>query len=483
MAEKKKPTEIPGVKITPLEKVDEAPLDLFKAPLTQVSSSFHEDSRPAWAKTEAESLINTIAQQGENQLRQVARVEVKTFDSSFLDALEVGLAAVSKIISNPRTFIKELTEIENVEKAKKVSIASIQHFATHSQYLRTVTEQGEVIPEKILTIHSETNTAIYENRFVMTLIKRCLSFIDQRYKFIEEHGETLDSDELFIQSKTPIGGVNYNLTLRLKASIPSLDAGNSEKNNRLLERLSGYRQMCADFLRSQFMVQMKGAKDVTSPVHMTNMLLKHPDYHAAYVLWEFIDQYESLGVSYDVQETVSDFDEAYLQKVYELIGQAILTMHSRHIDQAVVTETKAKKVTPQVIFGIDDLTYDDGKFVYDAYPDAANHPGAFDCLNEIDREEHVEHRVTHLTTQQQASGVARKKIQKTKDQREYAAAAERQQQEQAQQEALEEQKRLEAEEQARLQAERDEQERKRKEEALKAEQEAYLREKARLEGK
>ena len=482
MAERKN-TEIPGVEITPIDHVDEEPLDLSVTPLDQVEGEYREGSDKVWEKKHLHSLANLIAQQGDNELRQVARVEVKAFDASFLDALEVGLAAVGRILANPRTFIKEITEIENVEKAKKVSVVSIQHFATHSQYLRTVTDAGEVIPDKILTIHSETNTAIYENRFVMTLIKRCISFINQRYKFIEEHGETLDSDELFIKSKTRLGGVDYSVTMRVRASIPSADAGNSENNEKLLARLSTYRSMCGDFLRSSFMTQMKGAKDVTSPVHMTNMLLKHPDYHAAYLLWEFIDQYESLGVSYDVQETVSGFDDEYLAHIHELIGDAVLTMHSRHSGQASVTATKAKKVTPKVLFNLDDLSYDDGRFVYDAYPDAKNHPSIFDELDEEQRGESVNRTVVHLTGQHQARTVARKKIQKTKDQRAFAEAQARGEEENARVRKIEEQnaRRKEAE----LKKKQAEAERlaKKKKKAAEAERQAYLREKKKLEGR
>lgn len=482
MAEKKK-TDIPGLVRDPIEEVEEPELDLSKSSLRPAVKTFNDASDALWGDEQLTKLTDRIANDGDTELRQVARVEVKAFDASFLDALEKGLGAVGKILANPRTFIKEMTEIENVEKAKKVSVVSIQHFATHSQYLRTVNEKGEVIPDKILTIHSETNTAIYENRFVMTLIKRCISFIEQRYKYIEEHGETLDSDELFIKTKTPLGGVNYEVTMRVKASIPSADAGNSEKNNRLLQRLSEYRSRCADYLRSPFMTQMKGAKDVTSPVHMTNMLLKHPDYHAAYELWEFLEQYESLGVAYDVKETLSDFNEEYLRHCYELIGNAILTLHSRHESKAQILDSKAKRLTPKVLFSLDDLTYDDGKFVYDAYPDAAESQiDEFDMLDEGQRNAKIEKTSAKLSVEEKASIQAKKKIQKTKDQRAFTAALERDEEdnvrvEEEKKEAL--QKRMEELRKAKEEAEFRRKERARK---MAEEEKAYLAAKAKLEG-
>lgn len=420
--EQKKVT-LPGVRVTPVDNVDEK-ADLSSASgLSNASSRLKKESHNTF-KDPALAKVKKTVQQGENRFRQVGRVEVKAFDSSFVDALETGLEAIGRILANPRTFIKETTEIENVEKAKKVSTISIQHFATHSQYLRTIQENGEVIPDKILTIHSETNTAIYENRFVMTLIKRSLSFVEQRYNFVRDHGETRDSDELFIHSKSEFSGVEYEVAMRVRASVPSADAGESAKNEAILRRLEGCKKRCADYLRSSFMTQMKGAKDVTSPVHMTNMLLKHPDYHAAYELWEFIEQYDALGVSYDVQESLGGFDEEYLSSLYEVISQAVLQFHTRHVGLAHpdADEEKLKRVTPTIIFDMDDVNYDDGKFLYDAYPEAEVPVDPTSIITEEERKKVVSEKLNHLQGQEIARVKVEKKIRKDKDRVAYEGA-------------------------------------------------------------
>ena len=117
---------------------------------------------------------------GENIIRQSQRTEVKKFDDSIINELESGLEAIERIIANPRTFIKEQAELVQVGLAKRVSALSIRHFATHSQFVRNINEKNEVIPEKVLTIFAETDTAIYENRFVMTLIRRCLQLCKKK---------------------------------------------------------------------------------------------------------------------------------------------------------------------------------------------------------------------------------------------------------------------------------------------------------------
>jgi len=199
--------------------------------IQDASASYHrllnsESKSPA--VNELKNYINA----GDNYIRQTRRIETKAFDDTFIDEMEEGLDAVAKILSNPRTFIKEEAELVQAGLAKKISALSVQHFASHSQYVRDVDAEGNVTPEKILTIHAETDTAIYENRFVMTLIKKCLTFIQTRYWYVVEHGETFDSDLLQLHNKTTIDGVTYEVDSRIKISVPSQDDGNSEKNKK-----------------------------------------------------------------------------------------------------------------------------------------------------------------------------------------------------------------------------------------------------------
>lgn len=452
-----------------------APLSRAHVEMQEANGSLYKDKGIARVKKTIEN--------GESEFRQVGRVETKAFDAKFLEALEKGLEAVGRILANPRTFIKEQTELENVEKAKKVSTVSIQHFATHSQYLRTITESGEVIPDKILTVHSETNTAIYENRFVMTLIKRAISFIEQRYNYVRDHGETRDSDELTVTNKTDFSGVTYEVSMRVRASVPSSDGGNSRKNEEILQRLAMCRQRCGDYLHSNFMTQMKGAKDVTSPVHMTNMLLKHPDYHAAYELWEFIESYETLGVSYEVQETALAFDEEYMSELYELMTEAVVKLRSRHVGKAAPDElTKTKTVTPKVVFTLDDLNYDDSKFLYDAFPESAEEPTAADLIDEDRRKKVVQERLSHIAGEEIATVKLRKNIAKDKDRIAFEGAKSRDQKKAVLEDEIAARRKKEEEIEAARRAEEEKEAKRLEEEKRRLEEERYLREKKRLGG-
>lgn len=317
-----------------------------------------------------QSLLLQVREQGKNYVRQTERLESKKFDGKFVDELEKGFNAIDQIIANPRTFIKESPELVEAGLAKKINAQSITHLASHTQFVHSVDEKGNVTPEKILTIHAEIDMQIYENRFVMTLIKKCSLFIEKRFNFIKDHGETLDSDLLLIKSVSDIDGAKYEIDSRIKVSTPSKDGGNKEKNEDVLQRLASLRERCAYYMRSPFMAEMQGAKDVANPIHMTNLIVKNPHYHAAYELWKFVDAYTELGVSYNVSETEQEFSQPYFEEILALVMADILTLRSNRVKNKAINPKKSKDrvVNPKVLFNLEDETYYDGKFLYDQFP-------------------------------------------------------------------------------------------------------------------
>ena len=359
---------------------------------------------------------------GENYIRQTLRTEVKKFDDSVINELEAGLEAIERIIANPRSFIKEQAELVQVGLAKRVSTISIRHFATHSQFVRNINEKNEVIPEKVLTIYAETDIAIYENRFVMTLIRRCLQFIQMRYNYILEHGETNDSDLLLIHNKTKIDDITYEVDSRIKISTPSKDDGNLEKNNYLLSKLNELKNRCSTYLGSPFMTEMKGAKEVSSPIHMTNMIVKQPDYHRCYLFWNFLESYEELGISYDVTEVNQKFDKKYLDDISMHIANSVALLNSNKVDNKVVEAQIKKEYKPEIIFTLEDQTYEEGKYLYDAYPEASNSPNPLLPLTSKEVKEKEERLIQKLKNEKDAKKNVSKNIAKRKDEVELAEA-------------------------------------------------------------
>src|SRR5574344_67141 len=315
-------------------------------------------------------LVDVLRRSDDSFVIQKSREENKIYDEKWIANLENGFEAIDMIIKNPRTFIKEDDQVVLAALAKRITSESVQNLAMHSEYVREVKKDGMVTPDKILSISTEEDFQIYENRFVMTLIKKLVIFIERRYKFIKDHGETTDSDVLLIHNVTLIDGVTYECDNRIKVSRPSDDNGQKEHNAELLAKILRLRDRASFYLHCPFMQKMAGAKPVHNPLAMTNMLLKSPTYHKAYELWKFIDSYEKLGITYSVKETNQEFDETYYKEIYGLVMGDILTLNSHQIATVALEPSKSKKkiLAPRVLLSLDDETFLDGKFTYHAFP-------------------------------------------------------------------------------------------------------------------
>lgn len=335
-------------------------------------------------------LLLQVQQEGKNYVGQKSRVEVKSYDPRFVEKLEEGFTHLDAIIANPRSFIKQDPTLLDAGRAKKINSETVTHLASHTQFVYDVDKEGNVTPMKLLSIESDVDYWIYENRFIATLIKKAAIFIEKRVNYIKDHGETRDSDLLLLHTDTNIDGARYEVDSRIKLSTPSLDEGNAERNEDLLHRLYSLRERCAYYTHSQFMELMRGSKPVSNPIHQTNMIVKNPAYHAAYVLWQFLDSYTELGVSYEVTEAEADYDEAYFSQIYALLGAQMLTLRSAVSKNRAIKDAKksTRKITPKVLFTLEDETFYDGKFLYDQFPDFRPQPDT--PLNPTPSEVHKE---------------------------------------------------------------------------------------------
>ena len=315
------------------------------------------------------ALLESIRSSKKTYLAQKSRLEEKTLDDTFIIELEKGFAAIEKIIANPRSFIKDNDVLVEAGRAKRISSRSISHLASHTQYVHSVDEEGNVTPEKLLVPESEVDYWIYENRFLMTLIQKAGVFVEKRFLFVRDHGETRDSEVLLLHSEEMQTGVKFEVDTRIKVSAPSKDGGQAEKNEELLLRLARLRERVAFFNASPFMALMKGAKPVANPIHPTNLLVKNPDYKKCFALWKFLDAYKELGISYNVQEDDKKFDDAYIDNLAGLLAESILTLDANLIEKdEIKAKSKKKKIVPKVLFSLEDETFYNGKFLYDQFP-------------------------------------------------------------------------------------------------------------------
>ncbi len=110
----------------------------------------------------------------------------KVIDMDWVVAIEETLPYIQKAIDEQRRFIKQVDNVVRIELARKVGPESVKHLSQHTNFIAKVDDDGMVTPNKILTTEREESFAIYENRVLMTLIRKALIFVDDKYSKMKD---------------------------------------------------------------------------------------------------------------------------------------------------------------------------------------------------------------------------------------------------------------------------------------------------------
>ena len=254
-------------------------------------------------------LFNEL-QQGEKTIYNKTVHETKIFDGSFLDVIIGAYPSLLKICRDPKKTLAYMQEVVAMEKAKKVDSESIRHLASHTQYIRDINEQNEVIPSKILSTYAEDNLGIYENRFIKSLINRVIVFLDTRLKLMDENLESISADEIRYKNNIKLSHRKIDLEMNIKISNEILDE--TQKARELFDKtkdaLDKYRALKGTGLYQA----VAKLKDVVPPIMKTNIILHNPDFKIAYNLWLFIDRTTEVGYNVQSDEKTNDDDDVIL---------------------------------------------------------------------------------------------------------------------------------------------------------------------------
>lgn len=274
-------------------------------------------------------LFNEL-QQGEKTIYNKTVREAKIFDGNFLDVVIGAYPSLLKICRDPKKTLAYMQEVVAMEKAKKVDSESIRHLASHTQYIRDINEQNEVIPSKILSTYAEDNIGIYENRFIKSLINRVIVFLDTRLKLMDENLESISADEIRYKNNIKLSHRKIDLEMNIKISNEILDE--TQKARELFDKtknaLDKYRALKGTGLYQA----VAKLKDVVPPIMKTNIILHNPDFKIAYNLWLYIDRTTEVGYNVQSDEKTNDDDDVILND-FNHIGVFLINdlMHQRGI--------------------------------------------------------------------------------------------------------------------------------------------------------
>lgn len=298
-----------------------------------------------------DSLLN-----GKNSYLRLSRRGSSSFDPSWITVIEDCLYDLGEIINNPREVTKTDSNVTPIELAKKIDGESVQHLASHTQYIKEVDEHGNVVPSKILSHSNVDDIHTYENRFIATFIRQLMLFVEKRYEFITSNINLHRDDTLMVKNKTIIEGQEVEIETKITIRKEETDKSAVEAKD-YIERILNMREYIQYYYNSPFMKAMKNERDVRRPILQTNIIRKNLKYRKCYETYLFIEKFDSLGVSYHVDENYQTFSEKERGEINYLMLSSYLSVQNDHEFESVKKTNKTYK--PKILTSIDDE-----KFVY-----------------------------------------------------------------------------------------------------------------------
>ncbi len=222
-----------------------------------------------------------------------------SFDFNWLDELEFACPYIDNIFRNPRVALIKEEDIVNIEKTKKVSVASIKDLSKNTHYIEKINEEtDEVQPSRLLIERTEETYNTYENRFIFTLVFNLSRFIMAKEKEFENL-EIKDEKSLEYAASTETDKERVNIELKITSNeFPNKDEKDSKSIDERLEEVREKLDIIKRFLygwrNSEMYISLERANValVRSPIRRTNLILKNPNFQAATKVWDFLQSFE-----------------------------------------------------------------------------------------------------------------------------------------------------------------------------------------------
>ncbi|MBE6794472.1 MAG: hypothetical protein E7532_05975 [Ruminococcaceae bacterium] len=263
----------------------------------------------------------------------------KVIDMDWVEAIEEALPYIQKAIDEQRRFIKQIENVVRIELARKTGPDSVKHLSQHTNFIAKV-EGDMVTPNKILVTEQEESFAIYENRVLMTLIRRALHFVDDKYsKMKGVPNDSYNNIKVIRHAELDDKKVDFAFNYinesheSLADDLDVLDV--SELSD--FDRIRRIRTTLNEFLNTQLMREIAKEPEVHPPITQTNLLKKNPNFKKAMELWNFLDSYKRPGFEIVGEEFSGEMTEEVKEDVY-------LSMTFQHFMMSIATNPGLRRI-------------------------------------------------------------------------------------------------------------------------------------------
>lgn len=214
----------------------------------------------------------------------------------WMDEMEKACPFIDIIVRNPKVALVQEEMVVKVEKAKKITVASVKDLARHTNYISKLNEKTKDIePKKILDIRNEETYNIYENRFLYSLIYTMNKFILEKEDLLNEL-EVNNKKVLEYKADTTTLKEKVDISLKITStSIPNDDTNKNieDEIENIKQRIKRVKEYITSWQRSEMVKALDKAHItlINSQVKKTNIILKNPNFQIAVKLWDYLRNY------------------------------------------------------------------------------------------------------------------------------------------------------------------------------------------------
>lgn len=251
----------------------------------------------------------------------IGKVYYRVVDLDWVEAIESTLVYIDKAIREQRRFIEVTEEVVPIEKARNITTESVRHLAQHTNLIARV-EGDDVTPERILNIQREESFAIYENRFLYTLLQKLAYFVGLRYKALSDApNDSFSKVNLHRDFQVFDEKIEYDLSFSIESHTNTKVDLNAD-----VTTLSGYervlriRTVLGDFLSTPLMRELTGCELVRPPILHTNLMTKNPNFKKSLDLWNYIETYTKPGYQAAGNEFDGVLEDKYKKALYDTVA-------------------------------------------------------------------------------------------------------------------------------------------------------------------
>lgn len=271
-------------------------------------------------------------------IMDVAKSKIVENDE-WIDMVEFTIPYIEKALTKEIKNIVTEEEIIKIELIKKVTVESVKHLSKNVNLVDRYNQQsGEVIPKKILNAYKEETFLTYENRFLYTLIKLIEDYIFLREKQENEEYKGKNYQKANYQADIKLNKEKVNVDMKYNSEITT----GVTKTEKTLDRIVKIKKSLKMLKQTEVYQTLvaKKATYVSSPLKMTNVLLKNVNFQYAVKLWNYLSN--QMEIEDKTMNENSEYEEKGIIK--QLVDENVFLLYSifKKTDNTNALKGKAK---------------------------------------------------------------------------------------------------------------------------------------------